>query len=154
MNKQIETMNGGPVYVDYSQWDRIREQSSEAANKAIDERIENNVRSYGAKGELAISDRIDRLEHEWDMDRIVVANFAISHFVLRLLGGRNQKSFFNLLAMAQLPFLLYHAFRGWAPPTPILRHLGFRTSKEIDAEKYALKTLRGDFKIKEPNQIN
>src|SRR5439155_25183417 len=44
-----------------------------------------------------------------------------------------------------LPFLFQHAIQGWCPPVPILRRKGVRTRREIDAEKYALKALRGDF---------
>jgi hypothetical protein len=40
---------------------------------------------------------------------------------------------------------LNHALRGWCPPVSALRRLGFRTAKEIDEERYALKILRGDF---------
>lgn len=41
-------------------------------------------------------------------------------------------------------FLLHHAGRGWCPPVPIFRRLGVRTRQEIDAERFALKVLRGD----------
>jgi hypothetical protein len=44
-----------------------------------------------------------------------------------------------------LPLLFYHAVQGWCPPIPLLRRLGIRTQQEIDAEKYALRLLRGDF---------
>jgi hypothetical protein len=42
-------------------------------------------------------------------------------------------------------FLLQHGLRGWCPPLPVLRHLGVRTPREIEAERYALMMLRGDF---------
>ena len=42
-------------------------------------------------------------------------------------------------------FLFQHAIQGWCPPLPILRRLGFRTAREIDTERTALKALRGDF---------
>lgn len=51
-----------------------------------------------------------------------------------------------------LGFLFQHAVQGWCPPVSLLRRLGFRTSSEIDAERYALKALRGDFKELEPTQ--
>jgi hypothetical protein len=44
-------------------------------------------------------------------------------------------------------FLLQHAIQGWCPPVPIFRRLGFRTAGEIDEERYALKDLRGDFRV-------
>ncbi len=42
-------------------------------------------------------------------------------------------------------FLFQHALQGWCPPLPVLRRMGFRTSAEINEERYALKALRGDF---------
>jgi hypothetical protein len=44
-----------------------------------------------------------------------------------------------------LAFFLQHAIQGWCPPLPAFRMLGFRTKKEIEKERYALKLLRGDF---------
>jgi hypothetical protein len=35
--------------------------------------------------------------------------------------------------------------QGWCPPLPVFRRLGIRTASEIDYERYALKSLRGDF---------
>ncbi len=43
-------------------------------------------------------------------------------------------------------FLFQHAVQGWCPPVPLFRRLGFRTAREIDHERYALKALRGDFR--------
>ena len=145
MNKHIETLNGQPVIIDYSQWDRIREQSPEHVNTVIEKNIENSVRAYGAKGNLAISDRIDRLEHEWDIDRTIMVGIGISNIILQILSIGRPKSIFRKLAFLQMPFLVYHAFRGWMPPVSVLRRLLVRSNKEIDAEKYALKTIRGDF---------
>lgn len=42
-------------------------------------------------------------------------------------------------------FLLQHAVQGWCPPVALFRRLGFRTASEIEAERYALKIIRGDF---------
>ena len=38
-----------------------------------------------------------------------------------------------------------HGLSGWCRPLPLLRNLGVRTRSEIDVEKFALKSLRGDF---------
>jgi len=43
-------------------------------------------------------------------------------------------------------FFLQHALQGWCPPLIVLRRLGFRTMREIDDERMALKALRGDFR--------
>ena len=43
-------------------------------------------------------------------------------------------------------FLLQPAVvQGWCPPLPMLRRLGLPEGREIDTERSALKTLRGDF---------
>ena len=42
-------------------------------------------------------------------------------------------------------FFLQHGVEGWCPPLPIFRRLGIRMQAEIEAERYALKALRGDF---------
>ncbi|MGZ8329614.1 MAG: hypothetical protein ACXWVA_00985 [Rhodoplanes sp.] len=52
---------------------------------------------------------------------------------------------FLLLPAAVMGFLLQHAVQGWCPPLSILRRLGFRTAKEIERERNALKALRGDY---------
>jgi hypothetical protein len=50
-----------------------------------------------------------------------------------------------VLSGAVLGFLLQHATQGWCPPVSVLRRRGVRTRREIEAERYALKALRGDF---------
>jgi hypothetical protein len=41
--------------------------------------------------------------------------------------------------------MLQHALQGWCPPLPFIRKRGVRTADEINAEKTALKLMRGDF---------
>ncbi|MDO1449026.1 hypothetical protein Q0590_22300 [Rhodocytophaga aerolata] len=61
-----------------------------------------------------------------------------------LLGSTLNRNWYLIPGIVS-SFLLWHAIQGWCPPLPILRRLGYRTRKEIDTEKYALKALRGDF---------
>jgi hypothetical protein len=61
-----------------------------------------------------------------------------------VLGATVDKRWLTLPALVTA-FLFQHAVQGWCPPLPILRRLGFRTSREIETERYALKALRGDF---------
>jgi hypothetical protein len=51
-------------------------------------------------------------------------------------------------------FLFQHAIQGWCPPIPVLRRMGFRTAREIEIERVALKTLRGDFREQESSEGN
>jgi hypothetical protein len=52
---------------------------------------------------------------------------------------------FLLLPAVVLGFFAQHALQGWCPPIPVFRHLGVRTMREIERERYAIKALRGDF---------
>src|SRR5213592_3015395 len=52
---------------------------------------------------------------------------------------------FLALPIAVTAFLLQHAVQGWCPPVPFFRKRGVRTMREIGEERFALKTLRGDF---------
>lgn len=49
-------------------------------------------------------------------------------------------------------FLFQHSVQGRCPPLPVLRKLCFRTAREIDTERTALKALRCDFGGVDPRQ--
>ncbi|WP_236994188.1 hypothetical protein [Candidatus Methylomicrobium oryzae] len=129
--------------------DRVRANTSEAVNRRIDRAIEARVREYAQKSSEEITRRIDELDREWDIERLLETNASALAFIGLSLGvTKNIK--WLLLPAVVLPFLFQHALQGWCPPVPILRRLGIRTRKEIDREKYALKALRGDFHEGEP----
>ena len=44
----------------------------------------------------------------------------------------------GLLFWTQMGFLVHHAVKGWCPPLPVFRRLGFRSAQEISAERVAL----------------
>ena len=97
---------------------------------------------------ISASDRIDsrlaELDREWDTERILELNASLLALSGVLLGKFvNRKWFF--LSIAVTGFLAQHALQGWCPPLPVLRRLGVRTRKEIELERNALKTARGDF---------
>ena len=57
-------------------------------------------------------------------------------------GGRGRAS--ALLFSAQLAFLGVHAAYGWCPPVALLRRMGFRTQKEIQAERELVEASLGN----------
>src|SRR5690606_8313437 len=99
-----------------------------------------NISHYKRQDRQAIARRIDELDREWDIERVLEVNAATLAFTGLLLGMRANRKWF-LLPGIVLPFLLQHGLQGWCPPLPILRRLGVRTRSEIDREKYALKPL-------------
>jgi hypothetical protein len=123
---------------------RVPESTSGSANAAIAERSRERVRDC-ARRPAAIPARLAELEREWDVERVLETNAAALALAGTLLGAFVEPWLLAVPAVVTL-FLLQHALQGWCPPLPVLRRLGFRTSREISEERVALKVLRGDFK--------
>lgn len=124
--------------------DRVRAHSTEESNREIDEKIRHCIQIYAQKDRREIGRRIDQLEREWDVERVLELNASTLALTGLILGTTVNKKWLIAPGIV-LPFLFQHAVQGWCPPLPILRKLGVRTRQEIDVEKYALKALRGDF---------
>ncbi len=124
--------------------DHVRDNTAPAVNCRIAQQMRERILLYADKSPDEISRRISELEMEWDIERWLECNAAALAFggmALSLVGGRK----WLLLPSLVLPMLFTHAVGGWCPPVPLLRRLGVRTQREIDAEIYALRLLRGDF---------
>jgi hypothetical protein len=135
--------------------DRVREHSPEKFDQRIDRATQRRVLRAGGESKAALSRHLEQLDDEWDMERALQINasaLALSGLLLGLFANRK----FLILPCLVLPFLLQHATQGWCPPVPFFRSRGVRTRKEIDAEKFAVKALRGDFagidQQRDPNQ--
>ena len=124
--------------------DRVRANTPPEINEAIDLEIAATVRFYAGKTDYEISKRIEELDNEWDIGRHVETRAAVISIIGLVLGLKRSRKWFFLPLIATT-FLLLYALFGWAPPISVLRRFGIRTKQEIDVEKYALKTLRGDF---------
>ena len=125
--------------------ERVPQHTAEPVNEQIRRQTEENVARYAAAGDEAINRRLAELDQEWDIERTLEANAASLTAVgagLALFVDRR----FAVIPLVVGGFLLQHAVQGWCPPIPVFRRLGFRTSAEIDYERYALKALRGDFR--------
>lgn len=128
-----------------NQESRVRRSSTNEANQNIDQEILENISQYGYGSLDALENRIEELNKEWDIERLLEVNASTLALTGVLLGFAKDKRWFILPGIVTT-FLLQHGIQGWCPPLPILRKLGFRTRKEIEEERYALKVLRGDFK--------
>jgi hypothetical protein len=115
-------------------------------NKAIRRRTVENVHRYAQAGADDIDRRLAELDREWDIERALEANAAAASLAGLTLGAFVDRRLFVLPALVA-GFLLQHAVQGWCPPAHLFRRLGFRTAAEIDEERYALKALRGDFRV-------
>ena len=124
--------------------DRVRARTSITMNARIDERTIEYLCHYVEQPPEVLSQRISELDREWDIERWLEANASGLALVGLVLGLTKSKRWLVLPGLV-LPFLFLHAVQGWCPPLPALRRIGIRTRREIDAEKFALKVLRGDF---------
>jgi hypothetical protein len=140
MNMTTQTIEIAPR----AEMDRVRAKTAPRVNEFIDDRTVEHLCNYVGQSNAAISQRIEELDREWDIERWLETNASSLAFTGLALGITVNRKWFWLPALV-LPFLLLHATHGWCPPVPLLRRFGVRTRSEINAEKYALKILRGDF---------
>lgn len=124
--------------------DRLRSSTDEEVRERIDEETRRRVEELATRSPQGIEQRIHELETEWDVERVLEANAATLSLAGAALAVAHDRRWLALPA-AVSAFLLQHAIQGWCPPLPLIRRLGVRTRREIDAEKTALRVLRGDF---------
>jgi len=124
--------------------DRVRAHTAPEALDEIDRQIKAHVQFYSKQSKGAISARIEELEQEWDIERVLEINASSLALTGLVLGATTSKKWLWLTG-GVLAFLVQHAVQGWCPPLALFRRNGIRTRSEIDCEKYALKALRGDF---------
>lgn len=122
----------------------VRNNTPPSVNKEIDEEILKNIKYYSDLSEQEITERIKKLDEEWDIEHLLevkMSALAITGIILSACGNRKWLT----LPAAVLGFSAQHAFQGWCPPVKLLRSLKVRTRNELDQEKHALKALRGDY---------
>jgi hypothetical protein len=126
--------------LDPSAWDRVRARTGAKANARIDRGVAARLARLRTNPTASLLRHLAELDREWDVDRALMANFAVLGGLSLSLGvsRRNpwrRRNPWLALFGTQLGFLLFHALAGWCPPLPVLRRLGFRTQKEIDVER-------------------
>lgn len=123
---------------------RVQNHTNTKINDDIYKETLLNVGRYMNKSNEDISVRIEELEKEWDVERILETNAASVILSGIVLGSTVNKKWYVLSGVAAA-FLLQHALQGWCPPVPIIRKMRVRTPSEIHEEISCLKYLRGDF---------
>jgi hypothetical protein len=144
MRTEIHVYGGRKVYVDFDEYDLIRQRSPVSINDRIEEEIANSIRIQSRKDQKDITSRIRELDQEWDLDRTLTASLASGALISAAISSRKYKKWIYL-SLIQLSFLTFHCLRRWSPLSLILRQFRFRSKEEISSEKYALKALRGDY---------
>lgn len=122
---------------------RVRENTSKASNLKIDLQTFKNIKHYSNASNEEISNRINELDREWDIERVLEINMSV--FALTGIALSTKNRAWLALPTVVLGFFTQHALQGWCPPVTLFRYLKVRTREEIDQEKHALKALRGDY---------
>ncbi|MEH3116255.1 MAG: hypothetical protein PGN25_01145 [Methylorubrum populi] len=121
--------------------ERIPLRTDARVNRRIAADIDASVK-WHAEHPQAIGRRLRGLDAEWDIERTLEANTA----ALALAASAHDRRPALARPVAGRDGIPAPACRpGWCPPLPILRRLGFRTAREIEVERNALKALRGDY---------
>ena len=137
-------METATVTGNVSVYDPVHANTAPQVNARIEHDMRDRIMIYAHRSPEEISRRIVELEQEWNIERWLECNasaLAFGGVLMSVVGGRK----WLLVPAVVLPMLFYHAVQGWCPPLPLFRRLGVRTQREIDAEIYALRLLRGDF---------
>lgn len=120
--------------------DRVRRATAFHLNEKIDRKTDISIHKYANTNQQTIERRIQELDEEWDIERVLEVNastLALTGLALGLIVDKK----WLLVPIAVMSFLFQHGVQGWCPPLPVLRRLGVRTRSEIDREKYELKAL-------------
>jgi len=124
---------------------RVSRSTSSKINEKIQGITLKSVERYCGSDSETLSRRLEELDREWDVERMVETG-ASAHILLGIILGATVNRRWFGWSFLVAGFLLVHALFGWFPVLPVLRRLGFRTEAEIEEERDALRILRGDYK--------
>jgi hypothetical protein len=119
---------------------RVQLNTSARVNSAIMDKTLDNICDYADRSKEEVCERLQALDKEWDIERVLETSAACVVIGCTLLGTRVNRKWFAAAGFAGVS-LLQHSLFGWCPPVEIFRRLGVRTSNEIYYEKEALKNL-------------
>jgi hypothetical protein len=134
--------------------DPIRAHTRATSNARIDRATFDRL-DEALQSSETIRTRLRELDTEWTIDRALMLNFAIvgslsGALALHGVITKGRISGWAAVLGAQLAFLAHHAIRRWCPPMPVLRRLGFRSDREICAERVALQRRLFDLEVLGP----
>lgn len=124
--------------------DRVRARTAASVLRRIDARTIEDLARLADEDAGTASAHLDRLDREWDTDRAIEAEAAVTGLLGLALAAVVDRRFMVLTGIVGAAVFM-HAATGWYPLLPVMRRLGIRTAREIERERYAAKVLRGDF---------
>lgn len=119
---------------------KVKLHTKPESNQKIEQKTQQNIKDYQGASKELLNKRLQQLDREWDIERVVESKAAVMILISTILGFTRRKCWFFISLISSF-FLLLHAIVGWCPSLPIVRCLGIRTPEEIQEEKTAIKAL-------------
>lgn len=130
--------------MDSEETDPVRTHTPQRLTRRLDDERLARIAEFATAPRETSSRHLYQLDREWDVERKLEANAATLMLVGVALAATRSKRWLALAGVVPA-FLLQHAIQGWCPPIAVFRALGARSRNEMDAERTAIKALRGDF---------
>src|SRR5437016_5590529 len=92
--------------------DRVRANTNPEINERIDRDLEHRLRCYAVQDKQVLSERIEELDREWDVERLLEAQAATLTFLGTLLGITRSRRWL-ILPLVVSGFFLQHPLQGW-----------------------------------------
>ena len=124
---------------------RLERLLPEKANEDVLRELRERIDHYASRPQDEVEQRLEELEREWELERWLWVDAAVLSWVGLALGVTVGRKWL-LLPGVVAGFLLQQALTGWSPPVAVLRRLKCRSRREIDAEQFALRVQRGEFR--------
>jgi hypothetical protein len=121
---------------------RAADQADPSVDRRVRRQIQANVAYYAAHPE-EVDERLEELDREWDLERLLELNSSVLSLAGLVLGVTRSRLWL-LLPLVVQGFFMQHGVQGWCPPVPAFRRLGVRTPAEVESERAALRALRGE----------
>jgi hypothetical protein len=121
---------------------------SQQNTKSTDSRAEDlqsRLTNLAEGGAGAINGRIQEIDREWSAGRVGKSVLAVIILIGTVLATTVNAWWLILPVVAGL-FMLQYLFSHTSLLVEAMEGVGFRTRAEIEQEKFALRTLRGDFR--------
>lgn len=123
--------------------ERVELNTAPVVNQKFEQRLKENVAKYSAADRHAIDRRLEELDREWNVERMIEVEAPLMIGLGIALGTALDRKWFGVSALAASMVIL-HSIQGWYPLLPVFRRLGVRSQYEIEKERNALRVLRGD----------
>ena len=125
--------------------ERVAVNTAAEVKERLRREAEARLERYQGASREEIDARLAELDREWDIERTLQTNMSVVLLTSLALGFTTSRKWFGF-AGAVAGFFVQHSLQGWCPPVVPWRRAGVRTMAEIEAERTALRVLRGDFR--------